>query len=257
MSKQQTCLFPGMYQTIKKQTVYYQKVGKGKDLILLHGWKQDVSTWWPLVDLLKGHFTLWLVDLPGFGKSENPKKIWGMEEYTNFVAQFIKDNKLKKPAVLGHSFGGSVAIKLASNYPYLVSKIILEASSGIRPKPTLKNKLSKSIAKIIKVLPNMFSSKELLRLWFYKTIQSDYLEAGDLKESFKKILTQDLTNDAKKIPHETLIIWGENDKTVPLKRGLTLYHLIKNSQIEVMEETGHTPHLKNSVQFINYVTDFI
>lgn len=246
-----------MYQAIKKQIVYYQKVGKGKDLILLHGWKQDVSTWWPLVDLLKDNFTLWLLDLPGFGKSGNPKKIWGMEEYTNFVAQFIKDNKLKKPAILGHSFGGSVAIKLASNYPELISKIILDASSGIRPKPTLTNRLSKSIAKIIKVLPNIFNSKQLLRTWFYKTIQSDYLEAGDLKETFKKILSQDLTNDAKKIPHETLIIWGENDKTVPLKRGLTLYQLIKNSRIEVMEETGHSPHLKNPILFTNYVKDFI
>ncbi len=246
-----------MYQTIKKQVVYYQKVGKGKDLILLHGWKQDVSAWWPLVDLLKDHFTLWLLDLPGFGKSENPKKIWGMEEYAAFVSHFIKDHKIKKPAILGHSFGGSVAIKLASSSPELISKIILEGSSGIRPKSSLTNRLSKALSKLIKLLPNLFNNKQLLRFWFYQKIESDYLEAGDLTETFKKIISQDLTNDAKKISHDTLIIWGENDKTVPLKRGLTLYQLIRNSRIEVMEETGHAPHIKNPIQFINYVTDFI
>lgn len=246
-----------MYFNLRQQKIYYQKVGKGKDLIILHGWKQDVSTWWPLVDLLKDSLTLWLIDLPGFGRSSVPDKAMCLEDYTSIISKFIKENNIKKPAILGHSFGGSVAIKLASKYPDSISKLILEASSGIRLKPTLFNRTAKVIAKLIRVLPNFLQIKRRLRSKFYQAVGSDYLGAGKMKSTFLKIIRQDLTNDARRIPHQTLIIWGEKDKTLPLKLGFILYKLIKNSRIEVIEETGHAPHIKNPALFTNYVKDFI
>lgn len=237
--------------------LYFQKVGTGQNLIMLHGWGVDVSTWWPIVDLLKNDFTLWLVDLPGFGRSEIPDKTISVEDYADEVAKFIKENRIKKSALLGHSFGGSVAIKLASKYPNLISKLILEGASGIRPKPNLLNRLSTAIAKLVKLFPNLLNIKERLRNWFYKIIGSDYLTTGSLKKTFIKIIRQDLSADAAKIPHETLIIWGEDDKTLPLERGKKLYQLIKNSRLEIIENGGHTPHIKNSKFFTNYVKDFI
>lgn len=238
-------------------SIYFQKVGKGPDLILLHGWGMEVSTWWPIVDLLKDNLTLWLIDLPGFGKSDLPNKTWSVEDYADEIANFIREHRIKKPALLGHSFGGSVAIKLASKYPNLISKLILESSSGIRPKPNLLNRLFTAAAKLIKLLPNLLNIKEKLRNWFYKLIGSDYLTTGKLKKTFLKVIRQDLSEDAKKISQETLIIWGENDKTLPLARGKKLYQLIKNSRLEVMEEVSHAPHIKNPSFFTNYVKDFI
>lgn len=246
-----------MFTKINNQNIYYQKVGKGKDLILLHGWGADVSSFWPVVDFLKNDFTLWLLDLPGFGRSDPPKQTWSVEDYADTVVKFIRDCKIKGPVVLGHSFGGSVAIKLAAKYPNLISKLILEASSGIRPRFSLSNRFSIILAKIIKFgLPNLLNVKDRLRFRFYKLIGSDYLTTGVLKKTFVKIIRQDLTEDAKKIPHQTLIVWGEDDKTLPLKRGKKLYQLIENSKLEIIEDCGHVPHITQTQKFVNLVKDF-
>ena len=237
--------------------LYFQKIGEGKDLIMLPGWGHDVSSFWPVVDLLKDNLTLWLLDLPGFGRSDPPPQTWTLENYAEEIAKFIKDQKIKKPVLLGHSFGGSVVIKLTSKYPNLVSKLILEASSGIRPKPTLLNRAYSLIAKTLKLFPNLLNFKERIRNWFYKMIGSDYLTTDLLKKTFQKVIRQDLSEEAKKIDRETLIIWGEDDKTLPLEQGEKLYQLIKNSRLEVLENCGHAPHIKNPYLFTNYVKDFI
>lgn len=246
-----------MYTKIGDLNIYYQKAGYGKDLIMLHGWGLDSSSFWPDVDLLKDTFTLWLLDLPGHGRSDTPSKTFTITDYKNIIEQFIKRQKIKKPAVLGHSFGGRIAIKLASASPQLLEKIILEDSAGISAKSGVKNTLFQIIAKLVKYLiPNIFNLKELLKIKVYKILKSDYKDTGALKETFKKSIREDLTEDLKKIPLEALIIWGEKDKTTPLKDGKSMYQLIKNSKLLVMEETGHASHITDPERFSYYVKDF-
>lgn len=238
--------------------MYFQKAGKGKDLILLHGWGMDVSTWWPIVDLLKDNFTLWLLDLPGFGRSDPPKKAYDTKDYADIIAEFIKNNKINRPSILGHSFGGKVAIKLTATYPNLINKLILVGSSGIKPVPSFRRLLIYPLARIIHYLvPDIFNFKAIIRKRFYRKIESDYENAGAMKDTLLKTIKEDLTEDLKKIDKETLIIWGEKDRAVPLKYGKIIYQLIKNSRLEVMEEVSHAPHIKNPSFFTNYVKDFI
>src|SRR5438045_106683 len=109
-----------MYANLKDHQVYYQRVGQGKNLVMLHGWKQDSSSFWGVIELLKNDFTIWLIDLPGFGKSDNPKKPFKVADYADLIAEFIKLQKIKDPTLLGHSVGGRIAIKLAANYPSLI-----------------------------------------------------------------------------------------------------------------------------------------
>ena len=246
-----------MFHQYKGIQIYYQTTGNGKDLILLHGWKQDVSTWWGVVDLLKTDFKLWLIDLPGFGRSDTPKKPWNVSDYADAVGDFIKKQTIKKPILLGHSLGGNISIKIVAKYPNLISKLILEDTSGLRKKSTLKQSILFILAKLIKYsLPNIFNLKEILRVKFYASIGSDYLGAGDLKATFQNIVDEDLSSDAKKIITDTLIIWGEHDREVPVTSGKKLYHLIKNSRIEIMEGVDHFPHLENPNLFTYYVKDF-
>src|SRR3989344_2485949 len=171
-----------MYISLNNQQVYYQKLGQGKDLIMLHGWKQDVSSFHKVAEELKKHFTLWLIDLPGFGRSENPKKDFSIEDYGDIIAEFIKRNKLNKPVLLGHSVGGRIGIVLASKHSELLSKLILEDSAGIQPKQDLLKLLFYPIAKFFKYLvPDLFKFKTRLRHKLYKNLESDYLSAGALK----------------------------------------------------------------------------
>ncbi len=247
-----------MYTSINNQNIYFQKVGQGKDLILLHGWGLDASSFWPVVDLLKDQFTLWILDLPGHGRSDIPKSAFTITDYKNTVMKFIKELKIQKPIILGHSFGGRVTIKLASENPKILDKIILEDSAGISQKSGIQNELLKVLARGVKhLIPNIFNLKELLRLKLYKTLKSDYLDTGLLKETFKKSINEDLTEDLKKISTEALIIWGENDQTTPLEDGKRMYQLIKNSKLVILEGVGHAPHISDPERFALYVKDFV
>lgn len=248
-----------MYITVNNQLIYYQKVGKGKDLILLHGWGQDVSTFWPIIDGLKDNFSLWMIDLPGFGRSELPKKPFKVRDYAETIKDFIEVQKIKKPDLLGHSLGGRVAIKLASHYPNLIDRLVLEDSAGILPKENRLKQFTYLIgAKAVKyLLPNIFGVKDRLRYRVYSSLESDYLQAGEMKETLQHTIKEDLTPDLKKIPQKTLVIWGEHDKTVTVSYGKKMYRLVPNAQLEVIDNAGHFPHLEDSKRFLHYVTDFL
>lgn len=248
-----------MYTQVNGHNIYYQKIGKGKDLIMLHGWGQDVSTWWGIVDQLKNDFTLWLLDLPGFGRSDTPKKPFTVSDYAEIVGEFIRDNEIDKPILLGHSLGGRVAIKLACQ-PRVVklNKLILESSAGIKPKQDFLKPLIYPLAKLSKLIPNFFNLKEKIRVWFYKSLESDYINAGPLKKTLKNILEEDLTEDLPKIEVETLLIWGEKDPTkeASLKNAKKMYQLIENSRLEVLDNVDHFPHLENPGMFVYWVKEF-
>lgn len=248
-----------MYCDLKNQNIYYQKIGSGTNLIMLHGWKQDVSSFWPVVDLLKDNFTLWLIDLPGFGRSENPKYDFTISDYAEIIKQFIDKLEIKRPVLLGHSVGGRIAVKLAAKYPSLLNKLILESSAGIKPQQDNFKLVFYVLAKVLKhSLPNIFNLKEKIRTKFYNALESDYLTAGSLKGTLAKILKEDLTDDLPKIKTDTLLIWGEKDPTdeASLNNGKKMYQQIEKSTIIVLENTGHFPHLEDPERFVHYVKDF-
>lgn len=246
-----------MYLTLNGLNIYYQKVGQGKPLVMLHGWGMDVSTFWPMVDLLKENFCIWLIDLPGFGKSSLPEKVLSISDYAKIIAKFIKEKKISKPTLFGHSYGGKISIKLTAFYPKLISKLILEASSGLKLKKTFIQILSYPVAKIGGIfLPDIFHLRSKFRQKLYKKLESDYADVGEMKEIFLNTIDEDLTSDLSKIQAETLLIWGDRDKAVPLKYGKIMYRLIRNSKLVVLEETGHFPHLTNPERVVTYVKDF-
>ncbi len=252
-----------MYTTIGKQQIYYQKVGKGRDLAMLHGWGQDVSSFWGVAELLKNDFTLWLIDLPGFGRSDLPQKPFTVSDYAEVIRQFILRNKIRDAVLLGHSLGGRIAIKLAASQKShpgdVISKLILEDAAGIKPKRDLIKFFIYPAAKIFRHLPNFLNLKNKLRHWFYKSLKADYINAGPLKETLTNILEEDLTPDLPRITTETLLIWGEKDPTqeASLSNGKKMYKLIPNARLEVIENVGHFPHLENPERFVYWIKEFI
>lgn len=247
-----------MYLKVGGQNLYYQKIGRGRNLVILHGWGNDASSFWGLVPLLKDNFTLYLIDLPGFGRSDLPKKPFTVSDYAQIIKEFILKCKIKKPNILGHSVGGRIAIKLAA-YPKLIDKLILEDAAGIKPQRGLFKVIFYFLTKIFKFFPNFFNLKELLRLKFYSSLESDYLHAGPLKQTLQNILAEDLSKDIAKIQNQTLLIWGEKDPTpeTSVKNGKKMYQLIKDSRIEIFEGVGHFPHLEKPKIFAHYVKDFL
>ena len=101
---------------IKDLNINYIQYGEGKDIILLHGWGQNIEMMKPLGDYFCDRFRITILDLPGFGESDEPKNTWTIDDYELMLEDFIKELKIKKPIVIGHSFGGRVAVKYAANY---------------------------------------------------------------------------------------------------------------------------------------------
>ncbi|OQX99877.1 MAG: alpha/beta hydrolase [Bacteroidetes bacterium 4572_128] len=239
---------------------HYKVSGKGKNIILLHGWACDLHIFDNLHAFLEKNFKTYSIDFPAFGKSQTPNSVWSIENYTTFLEKFVKLNKIKNPILFGHSFGGRVSILFSSrNY---VEKLILIDSAGIKPKRKLNYyfkiytyKLLKKLIRI-KILKNY--SKNLMKKYVKKNSSSDYQNANEMqKKILIKIVNEDLKNVMPKIQSSTLLIWGENDNATPVEDAKIMNKLIKNSGLVVLKNSGHYSFLEKQNEFFIIVNNFL
>ena len=143
--------------------INYIKEGNGtKNILLLHGWGANCTLFKNIIKFLSRKYTVYAIDLPGFGLSDLLEKSWNVDDYVEIVIEFIKLMKIKELSILGHSFGGRIIIKLNSkdNLPFKLEKNILVDSAGIKPKTktTIKSITYKILKKIFgnKIVKRMF-----------------------------------------------------------------------------------------------------
>ena len=240
-----------MEKVINNLKVNYELYGNGKDtIVLLHGWGQNIEMMKPLGDAFSKEYQILIVDLPGFGKSEEPDAVWSMYDYVDFIHELILDLKIKNPILIGHSFGGKISLIYASKYD--VKKLVLLASPFKKEiqKVSLKTRMLKTAKKI----PGLNKLEGFAK----KHIGSkDYREASDF---MRKILVEhvnlDVSLDAKKIICPTLLIWGTLDKAVPIERAYELEKLISDAGVVVYEGCTHYAYLERLGQTINVLRSF-
>jgi len=229
-----------------------EESGSGKPVVLLHGWGTDASSWVKVVETLNPSFHIYSIDLPGFGKSSLPQEVFGISDYVETLKEIFKALKIKDVLLIGHSFGGNLAWVFAAKYPESVKKLVLVNSSGIR-KQSGKVKLISSIANLT---PNFI--KAPFRKEIYNLIgEHDYETSGPLKESFKKIVNDDQSNLLTKIEIPTLIIWGEDDKDVPVSHAYKYRSEIKNSKLYILPAAGHFSFLDRPNDFNKLLINFL
>ena len=131
--------------------INYRIIGEGKPFLILHGWGSQSAKWQKVGELLtsKGLKVI-IPDLPGFGESEKPKTVWNLDDYCNFVREFIDFLNLDKFYLLGHSFGGALAVKCSLRFPEKIDKLFLVGAACVRRK-SFKVKFLKIISKIFKI----------------------------------------------------------------------------------------------------------
>ncbi|MBI4993834.1 alpha/beta hydrolase [Candidatus Wolfebacteria bacterium] len=225
-----------------------------KSLIFIHGWGASCETFKPFYPHLKSEFIIYDLDLPGFGK-EKINKAMSLKDYADFVRDFLGKNQIQNPIILGHSLGGAIAAKFALLYSERISKLILINAAVIR-KPNLKTKIIRKSAN----LANLFLSQKIknIILKILKLENSDYAEINNpiLKETFKKIIDENLESNLPKIKTPTLIIWGDQDKETPLEHGRLTAKLIHNSQFHILKG-GHFIFFDQPKKFIELIKNFI
>ena len=133
---------------IRKININYIQYGSGSDIVLLHGWGQNIEMMKPLGDNFQKKYRITIIDLPGFGQSDEPEHDLTVSDYSDILKELLDSIGVKNPIVIGHSFGGRVAIVYSANNP--VKKLVLFGSPCIRhdEKMSLKTKTLKTLKKV-------------------------------------------------------------------------------------------------------------
>jgi pimeloyl-ACP methyl ester carboxylesterase len=197
------------------------------------------------------------INMPGFSVSSQPGKIWGIEEYSQFLKDFTEYLNLNKFVLVGKSFGGRVGIFYASKWPETLTHLILVAAAGLEKKGVLVQ-IKIELARMGKLPLSLLGSKnlELLRKHYYKAVGISR-DTSDYKWEVKKLVTNtNLTKDAETISVQTLIVWGTDDAILPLKVGKDLNSKIKNSILKQIRG-GHNAHQESAEEFNSLVDKFL
>ena len=239
---------------------HYEILGQGKTILLLHGWGDNTAGLRALQANLAKKYKVIAVDLPGFGGSQPPNSAWGLDEYAQFISDFLsKIDAGKMLAVVGHSNGGAIAVRGLARRRFAADKLVLLASAGIRGEYKGRVKALRLITKAGKALtaPLPKSLKARLRKKVYRTVGSDMLVAEHLQETFKKVVTDDVRADAGRLRLPALLIYGDQDESTPVSYAKMLNEAIEGSKLEVLPGTGHFVHLDEPEKTTKLITEFL
>lgn len=200
------------------------------------------------------------VDFAGFGQSEEPTEVWGVEEYTRTVEAIAKAEGVESPVLVGHSFGGRVSIVYASRNK--TQKVILVDAAGVKPKRSLTYYRKVYTFKLLKWLAPILLGKEraqqLIEKRRAKAGSSDYNNASPrMRAIVSKVVNEDLCHLMPKISAPTLLFWGENDTATPLADAKRMEKLIPDAGLVTVTGAGHYSFLENTLLFLRVVESFL
>lgn len=222
----------------------YLLFGEGKPFIILHGWGSNSEKWIKEAEIIsqKG-FKVIIPDLPGFGQSDKLNQLWTNNDYVKWFEDFTRMLEIKDFYLLGHSFGGALAAKIAVKYPQRVQKLFLVAAAIIREK-TAQKTFSEKISKFIKLF-YFLPYYSFFRKAVYKFIirKSDYIYTeGIMKLTYLSVISEDILHHLHFINIPTIIIWGEKDQSTPAKDAKIISEKIRNSKLIIIPEADHLLH---------------
>lgn len=240
--------------------INYKEAGEGYPLVFLHGWGSSLVAFERMLQQFQNNFRVITIDLPGFGKSDEPKEAWDVDGYVQFLEAFFKQKVITNPILAGHSHGGRVSILYASRNP--VHKLVLIDAAGIKPKRKLKYYFKVYSFKLAKnVLPLIMGKtkgQEWINNYRKSAGSSDYNAASTMmRQVLVKCVNTDLKNVMPQINAPTLMVWGENDTATPLSDGKTMEKLIPNAGLVVLKGAGHFSFIEKLGEFLIILDNFL
>jgi pimeloyl-ACP methyl ester carboxylesterase len=234
-----------------------------KSIIVLHGWGLSADAFTPLKNVLENKgFRVFIPDLPGFGKAESPTAPVDLSFYVDYLHAYIQCNRISQPIVIGHSFGGRIALKFQYICPGVIHALVLTGVPGFTPTPRKRLVIFIALAKIGKIvfsIPpfNLFQSK--LRSWYYYLVGArDYYRANTImRETFKKIVQERLDIYMKKISVPCMLVWGASDLITPLWIAKRMKETINGATLQIIPDTDHGVSYKQPELFYSTITSFL
>lgn len=248
------------FYTYRDIRLHYTDRGAGQTILLLHGWGCNCTTFGAAQQWLEQHFRVIAVDFAGFGQSDEPREVWGVEEYTRSVEALAKAEGIENPILIGHSFGGRVSIVYSSRNS--VRKVILVDAAGVKPKRSMKYYAKVYSFKLLKRIAPIFLGKEraqeLIEKRRAKSGSSDYNQASPMMRAIlSKVVNEDLCHLMPKIVAPTLLFWGERDTATPLADAKRMEQLIPDAGLVTVAGAGHFSFLENMPLFLRVLESFL
>lgn len=238
---------------IKDVFVNYIQYGNknGKDVVLLHGWGQNIEMMNPIGKGLESDYHITAIDLPGFGSSSEPTYAYTIYDYYEIVSELLTKLNIDNPVMIGHSFGGRVAIVYAAKKK--VSKLVLLSAPFRRS--TKRNTFKVRVLKFLKKVPVV---KELESFMKTKIGSSDYRNASPMMRNILvNVVNEDLTGYLKQINVPTLLIWGDLDTAVPIEDAKYAESIMEDAGLVVYEGCTHYAYLERINQTISVLRSFL
>lgn len=219
--------------------------GQGSPIVLLHGWGQNLYMMKFLQDYLSEHHQVINLDLPGFGKSEEPPEAWSMDAYASCIHDLLASLNIEKPTIIAHSFGARIAFHYALKYP--ITKMIITGGAGIAAKHGITYYIRIYTYKLMKKLHHPIAMGSV-----------DYQQASVIMRGvLVKSVNEDIRDRLNKITVETLLVWGEHDMQTPLWMGKVMEKEMQNATLIILKRDDHFAYFHQSLRFTRIVEAFL
>lgn len=239
-----------IYKNISINYSFYENESD-VSLIFLHGWGQNIEMMMPLAKQFIKKYNVLILDLPGFGLSDEPKEVWSISDYADMVEYFRKELKLNNPILIGHSFGGKISLLYATKYK--TKKVV--SLAGPYKESKKKDNMQTKILKAMKKVPVLNKLEGYAKKHMGST---DYRNASEqMRKILVKHLKLDLTEEVKKIKCPTLLIWGTLDAQVSYQDAVELENLIPNCGLVTYDGCTHYAYLERLNQTNSVLKNFI
>lgn len=264
---------------VMQMQVHYRDEGNKNDslpLVLIHGTGASLHTWEESVKLLTDSFRVITLDLPAYGLTgPNPKRIYSQEFYVQFIDEFLKRIHVNKCIIGGNSLGGAIAWNYTYEHPTKVEKLILIDAAGY-PMISESKPIAFTLAQIpvLKhmlnyITPRFLAKKSVMNVYDDPTKVTEkvvdryfdlFLREGN-RQAFVDRMNfstyPDHLTRIRSIKTPTLIIWGENDKLIPIENAQKFHADLPNDTLVVLEKTGHVPMEENPNRTVDAICLFL
>lgn len=233
--------------------------GDGPVFLFLHGWRSNKEAWNGVLRRLReegvrGRF--FALDLPGFGASEAPLAPWSVGNYAEIVVEWMQKLGLSSATVCGHSFGGRVSIVLASRFSEVVDRLVLVDAAGFVNR-SLRVRIVKALSRFVHPIMRLSIMQSLRRALYRRLGAEDAVSTPHLAETFRRVISEDLSEDMRRIDCPTLLIWGEHDVETPPLFAKRMAELIPNTKTVLLPGAGHFSFVDKESEFVRAVSAFI
>ena len=260
-------------------TLHYNEAGNGDTLIMIHGGGPGASGWSNFrgnIGPLSEHFRVLLVDMPGFGKSDKPHYSESHGAYTARAIKNLMDVlNIPKAHFIGNSLGGHSALKFALDYPDRAGRLVAMAPATANFVNTTAPSPPEGVRLLMSYYRPPGPSVEKLKAFIQTLVyDSSWLTDDIVKERFESSIKPDIVSWTKavmarphhiepfwtefdKIAHPTLLVWGRDDRVVPLDGSLFMLQRMKNAQLHVYPRCGHWAMVERPAEFNSLCLDFL